>query len=90
MDIVGEIAQKDGEETGVYKNAAFYGMKSFMMKIGVSVTNLIFPSLLLLGNTPEHSIGVRSVAIACVLMSVIGFFVMRKYRDYEIVSVNSP
>ncbi|MDB5227314.1 MAG: Na+/melibiose symporter-like transporter [Bacteroidota bacterium] len=89
MDIVGEIAQKDGEKTGVYKNAAFYGMKSFMMKIGVSVTNLVFPSLLLLGNTPQHSIGVRSVAIACVLISVVGFFVMRKYRDYGVVSRKS-
>ena len=82
MDMVGEIAQKDGETTGVYKNAAFYGVKSFMMKIGVSVTNLVFPSLLLLGKTPEHNFGVRSVALVAVLFSLAGFFVMRRYKDY--------
>jgi GPH family glycoside/pentoside/hexuronide:cation symporter len=82
MDIAGEIAQKDGEETGVYKNAAFYGVKSFMMKIGVSITNLAFPSLLLLGKTPEHSFGVRSIALASVVFSFCGFLVMRKYKDY--------
>jgi hypothetical protein len=52
-----------------------------MMKIGVAITSLIFPSLLLLGKTPANPFGIRMVAVACVLSSILAFLVMRKYKD---------
>ena len=81
MALAGDNAEHDFRKTGIAKNASYFGLKTFMMKIGVAITSLIFPSLLLLGKTPDNPLGVRMVAVACVASSLIAFMVMRKYKD---------
>ena len=81
MALAGDNAQVNFQQTGVAKNASYYALKTFMMKLGVAITSLIFPSLLLLGKTPANPFGVRMVAVACVVSSVLAFVVMRKYKD---------
>ncbi|MBP7478123.1 MAG: MFS transporter, partial [Chitinophagales bacterium] len=48
--IVGDIIDKNYEHTGERSTAMFYAVRSFVMKCGISIANLIFPSLMLLGN----------------------------------------
>ncbi len=81
MALAGDNAEKNARETGIYRNASYYGLKTFMMKVGIAITSLIFPSLLLLGKSPAHPLGVRMVAVACMLTSALAFWVMRKYKD---------
>jgi GPH family glycoside/pentoside/hexuronide:cation symporter len=81
MALAGDNAEHDFRKTGIAKNASYFGLKTFMMKIGVAITSLIFPSLLLLGKTPDNPLGVRMVAVACVVSSLLAFIVMRKYKD---------
>ncbi len=81
MALAGDNAQKDFQNTGIAKNASYYALKTFMMKIGVALTSLIFPSLLLLGKSPQNPLGVRMVALACVITSLMAYVVMRKYKD---------
>jgi GPH family glycoside/pentoside/hexuronide:cation symporter len=81
MALAGDNAEHDFRKTGIAKNASYFGLKTFMMKIGVAITSLIFPSLLLLGKTPDNPLGVRMVAVACVASSLLAFMVMRKYKD---------
>jgi Na+/melibiose symporter-like transporter len=81
MALTGDIAEEDGKATGVYKNAAFFGMKSFMMKIGISVSQLIFPSLLLLGHTRTNDAGIRASAIFCAISCVIAFIIMLRFKE---------
>lgn len=81
MALAGDNAERNARETGIHRNASYYALKTFMMKIGVALTSLIFPSLLLLGKSPQHPDGVRLVALACMLASILAFVVMRKYRD---------
>lgn len=81
MALAGDNAEHDFRKTGVAKNASYFGLKTFMMKIGVAITSLIFPSLLLLGKTPANPFGVRMVAVACVATSLLAFLIMRKYKD---------
>lgn len=81
MALAGDNAENDFQKTGIAKNASYFGLKTFMMKIGVALTSLIFPSLLLLGKTPANPFGVRMVAVACVVSSLMAFIVMRKYKD---------
>jgi GPH family glycoside/pentoside/hexuronide:cation symporter len=54
MALAGDNAEHDFRKTGIAKNASYFGLKTFMMKIGVAITSLIFPSLLLLGKTPDN------------------------------------
>jgi GPH family glycoside/pentoside/hexuronide:cation symporter len=88
MALTGDIASHDGEKTGIYKNAAFYGMKSFMMKIGIALSQLIFPSLLLLGKTRENDLGIRMVAFVSLAFCIVAFILMLKYK--EPVKINQP
>ncbi len=81
MALAGDNADSNARKTGVYRNASYFGLKSFMMKIGVALTSLIFPSLLLLGKSPQHPLGVRLVAVFCIISSLLAFVVMRKYKD---------
>ncbi|MBX7225778.1 MAG: MFS transporter [Chitinophagales bacterium] len=81
MAMAGDNAEKDFKETGIAKNASYYGLKTFMMKLGVAFTSLIFPSLLLLGKSPSNPLGVRMVAIFCCFAALLAFIVMRNYKD---------
>ncbi len=81
MALAGDNAERDFQKTGIAKNASYFGLKTFMMKIGVAVTSLIFPSLLLLGKTPANPFGVRLVAVACVITSALAFVMMRNYKN---------
>ena len=81
MALAGDNVEHDFRKTGIAKNASYFGLKTFMMKIGVAITSLIFPSLLLLGKTPDNPLGVRMVAVACIVSSLLAFIAMRKYKD---------
>ena len=81
MAMAGDNAEKDFIETGIAKNASYYGLKTFMMKLGVAFTSLIFPSLLLLGKSFQNPLGVRMAAVFCCLAAFSAFIVMRKYQD---------
>ncbi|HRB20079.1 MAG TPA: MFS transporter, partial [Chitinophagales bacterium] len=81
MALAGDNADHNFKETGIAKNASYFALKTFMMKVGVAITSLIFPSLLLLGNTPENPFGVRMVAVACTIASILAVLMMRKYKD---------
>jgi Na+/melibiose symporter-like transporter len=83
MALTGDIAEQDCKETGVAKNASYYGFKTFMMKLGVAITSLIFPSLLLLGKTPENSFGVRMTAVVCIIASVLAYVVMSRFKEIK-------
>lgn len=81
MALAGDNAEDDLRRTGVAKNASYYALKTFMMKLGIAITSLIFPSLLLLGKSPDNPLGVRMVALACMAASALAFVIMRKYKD---------
>jgi GPH family glycoside/pentoside/hexuronide:cation symporter len=81
MALAGDNAEHDFRKTGIAKNASYFGLKTFMMKMGVAVTSLIFPSLLLLGKTPDNPFGIRMVAVVCVLCSIAAYVLMKKYKD---------
>jgi GPH family glycoside/pentoside/hexuronide:cation symporter len=81
MALAGDNAQHDFRKTGIAKNASYYALKTFMMKIGVAVTSLVFPSLLLLGKSPDNPLGIRMAAVLCVLSGLYAFWLMRKYKD---------
>lgn len=81
MALAGDNAEHNYKLTGVHRNASYYALKTFMMKLGVAVTSLVFPSLLLMGKSPSNPFGVRMVCVACFFASMLAFVVMRKYKD---------
>ena len=61
----------------------FYGVRNFMMKMGISLANLIFPSLLLFGKSADNPAGVQLTAAAAAVFCILGWVLFRKYEVNE-------
>jgi Na+/melibiose symporter-like transporter len=85
--IIGDIAESDACETGHHKAAIFYGARTFMSKLGQMVGGLLFPSLLLLGNTPDHDIGIRLTGLVAIIFVIIGLVFFLTYDEKTILKV---
>jgi glycoside/pentoside/hexuronide:cation symporter, GPH family len=79
--IVADIVHENMQNTGKYQAGMFYGVTAFMMKVGVSLANLIFPSLLVFGKSVENPIGVQMTVIAALLFCGLGLWVFRNYEE---------
>ena len=47
--IVADVAEAHGIETGDFKAGMFFGVRSFETNLGISIANIVFPSLLAAG-----------------------------------------
>lgn len=83
--IVADIAEADGIETGTYKAGIFFGTRTFMMKLGISSANLLFPSFLLLGKSVENPTGIRVAAFAAGAFCLIGLTFFITYNEKKVL-----
>lgn len=77
--VIADIIHDSEMATGKQQSGMFYAMSNFMMKVGVSVANLLFPSMLLLGKSVENSAGIQLSVIAAMAFCLLGYFVFKKY-----------
>ncbi len=85
--IVGDIADSHAIVTGQYQGGMFYGARTFMMKMGISLANLIFPSMLLLGRSTENPWGIRLAALAAFGFCILGFLAFFMYNEKEVLVI---
>jgi len=83
--IVADIAEAHGIETGDFKAGMFFGVRSFEINLGISVANIVFPSLLLLGKTVEHPFGIRMSAVVAVLFCIGGLVIILLYDEKAVL-----
>ena len=82
--IVADIAEADGKRTGNYKAAVYFGARTFMSKMGASVTLLIFPLMSHMGGTMESAPtirGIRSTTFAAMGFLILGLIFFLKYDE---------
>ncbi len=79
--LVADIVHEQYARTGVGQAGMFYAVRAMMMKFGVSVSTLIFPSLLLLGKSPENDMGVRATGVAAFIFCIIGMLVFQRFKE---------
>ena len=78
--IIADIVHEHEQKTGESQAGMFYAARNFMMKLGISIANLIFPSLLLLGKSTEHPLGVQMSALLASVFCIVGYLVFTKYK----------
>lgn len=81
--IVADIIHQNEQKTGKNQAAMFYAGAAFMMKIGVSLANLLFPSLLIFGKSTENTLGVQLTLWAAFVFCILGFWVFSQYELEE-------
>ncbi len=79
--IIADIVYQHENRTGEQMAGMFYGVRNFMMKMGITLANLIFPSLLLWGKSVDNPLGVQLSALAAVLFCLAGYFLFRQYEE---------
>jgi Na+/melibiose symporter-like transporter len=83
--VVADIAEADGIETGNFKAGMYFGVRSFESNLGVSIANIIFPSLLTLGMTVEHPFGIRMSAMVSVAVCIAGMAIFFLYDEKAVL-----
>ena len=78
--IVGDEADYTSRTTGQSVTAMFYGVTAFTMKLGISVANLVFPSLLLFGRSTADPLGIQFTSLAAAAFCLAGWMTFRKYN----------
>jgi Na+/melibiose symporter-like transporter len=79
--IIGDEVEREERQSGKQLAGMFFGVSAFTMKVGISLANLIFPSLLLFGKSTENPIGVQYTALAALLFCLSGWWAFRKYQE---------
>jgi glycoside/pentoside/hexuronide:cation symporter, GPH family len=83
--IAGDIAEADGIVSGNYKEGLFFGTRTFMSKMGNSITLLIFPFVSHLGGGDMITVGgLRMTLVLASLFLILGMFLFSKYDENEI------
>jgi glycoside/pentoside/hexuronide:cation symporter, GPH family len=79
--IIADIVHENEKVTGKNQSGMFYGVAAFMMKVGISIANLIFPSLLILGKSVDNPLGVQLSIISALIFCLLGWMVFSKYKE---------
>lgn len=85
--IIADIAEADGIKTGNFKAGVFFGARTFMSKLGMTVGGLLLPSLLLLGKSIENDIGVRLTGLAAILFVGAGLIIFLAYNEKGVLKI---
>lgn len=83
--VISDIAEADGRRTGSYKAGIFFGTRTFMMNLGISVANFLFPSFLLLGKDVANPLGVRLSSVAAFLFCAVGLGLLLRYDEQAVL-----
>jgi len=83
--LIADLAHKSFLKTGSNRTAMYYGTRTLAMKLGISLANLIFPSLLLWGRGVGNDLGIRLTAYTAIVFALFGWFCY-----YRVKSPNQP
>ena len=78
--IIADMVHLYQDSSGKQLSAMFFGVRNFGMKFGMSVANLIFPSLILLGKSAENPLGVQLAAGLAFFICLSGYFIFRTVK----------
>jgi len=82
--IIADLADADAIKTGENKAGMYFGVRMFMMKLGVSATNFFFPALLIFGKSTENDLGVRLTAGFACIICIAGWLVFRQFKEVKL------
>ncbi len=79
--IISDAINLKEKETGESQAGMYFGVRNFLSKLGISMANLIFPSLLIFGYTVEFNQGVRYTCLAAAIFCIVGLVSFMGYKE---------
>jgi glycoside/pentoside/hexuronide:cation symporter, GPH family len=78
--MVADMVEAHENETNQAMSGMFFASTALSMKLGISLANLLFPSLLLFGKSTEKPLGVQLSIVAALIFCFLGYLVFRNYN----------
>lgn len=79
--IVADLAELDGRETGNYREAVYFGARTFVQKLGQGLGLLVFSSFLYLGKDVGDDLGIRVAAFLSAVLMLVSGLVFLRFRE---------
>ena len=79
--LVADTANIDAQKTGIFKPGIYFASRTLMLKTGISLANIIFPSLLLMGKSVANPLGIRMSCLMAALFCLVGFTLFSFYEE---------
>jgi GPH family glycoside/pentoside/hexuronide:cation symporter len=83
--IASDNAEYMKNETGEDMTGMHMGVSGFFRKLGSTISAVLFTSFLLLGQDIGNDIGIRLAVIVAAVLSILGFVIMVKYDENEVM-----
>ena len=81
--VIADLAEADRIESESPKAGLFYAVRGLVMKFGIAVANLLFPTILILGTGDVNSRGVRLTAATALAASLVGTLIFHFGYDEQ-------
>jgi GPH family glycoside/pentoside/hexuronide:cation symporter len=78
--LTADLADNDAVDTGMRREATYFGAQNFVEKTAGSLTPLVLGGLLLLGRTADDPLGIRLVGPVAGLLVLAGWWLFRSYQ----------
>lgn len=78
--LIGDVVDYEERTTGRPLAGMYYGIRAFVMKVAVSVGNLVFPSLLQFGKSEGNPLGVQLTAWVALVFCIVGWVAFRSFQ----------
>ena len=79
--IIAEIAERDSERTGQQKEAMFFAVRNFTVKLGQTLGIMIFAILTLFGKDPGNDWGIRLSVLFGAALCLLAGITFLKFRE---------
>ncbi len=78
--LTADLADHDAGETGMRREATYFGAQNFVEKTAGAAAPLLLAGLLMVGNTTADPLGIRLVGPLAGILVLIGYVCFRAYR----------
>ncbi len=86
--LIADMAEVNGRRTGNHKAGMYFAVRGLVMKGGIAVSSLLFPTIVLWGGEEVTASGVRATAVAAFVACVIGAGII--IRWFEEPALQAP
>ena len=84
--IIADIAEYDASITGNNREAMFFGVRTFMSKLGQMFAMLLFSSLANIGNSVGNDIGIRLTAFFAAIACLTSMVLFLRYNEKRVIN----
>lgn len=84
--VIADIAEYDARKTGIRREGMFFGTRTFMSKVGQTLSMLILSALLLLKRNGSNEIGIRLTGVFAAGFCIVGLVLLLMYNEEKILS----